>query len=207
MASTQGTPDEMPITEWLQHARDGDAEALAHVWKSARQELKDLAVRRLAREFGARDLQATDIVNEAWIRMHGKGVVGDFEDRRMFFGAAWRVMGQLLIDHARNANRRKRGGDRERVGFEFVEGALLDTSTVGDEGLEVEAAMQALAEHDAASHSVAVMKLCFDSDRRHIALLEDVDPRQVDKLWRYARSFLQVRLEEGHGLSRKAGGD
>ena len=196
-----------PMTQWLQEAQAGDDLALARVWAAGIEELRSLAIARLARELQAQDLQATDIVNEAWIRMHGQGVVGEFDDRGMFFGAAWRVMGQLLIDHARTRDRKKRGGDRARVDFEFVEGALANTATVGDSGLEIEAAMQALAEHDPAGHSVAVMKLCFDTDRRHNALLHEIDPTEVDRLWRYARTWLQVRLKESRDGSRHEGED
>ena len=187
---------DVPMTQWLHDAQAGDDDALARVWSAGLDELRSLANARLSRELQAQDLQATDIVNEAWMRMHGKGVVGAFDDRGMFFGAAWRVMGQLLVDHARNRTRKKRGGDRARVDFEFAEGALANTATVGDAGLEIEAAMQALAEHDPASHSVAVMKLCFGTDRRHNALLHEVDPTEIDVQWRHARAWLQVRLRE-----------
>ena len=83
-----GGDADAPITQWLQQAREGDDEALARVWAGALRELRELADRRLSREIDARDLQATDIVNEAWMRMHGKGAVMDVEDRGMFFGAA-----------------------------------------------------------------------------------------------------------------------
>ena len=197
----------VPMTQWLHDAQAGDDDALARVWAAGLDELRSLAEARLSRELRAGDLQATDIVNEAWMRMHGKGAVGEFDDRGMFFGAAWRVMGQLLVDHARTRGRRKRGGDRARVDFEFAEGALADTTRVGDAGLGIEAAMRALAEHDAASHSVAVMKLCFGTDRRHNALLHEVDPTEIDRLWRYARSWLQVRLEDGHDDGANEGGN
>ena len=194
----------VPMTQWLQEAQAGDDDALARVWAAGLEELRSLASARLARELQAQDLQATDIVNEAWMRMHGQGVVGEFDDREMFFGAAWRVMGQLLIDHARTRGRKKRGGDRARVDFEFAEGALANTATLGDAGLEIEAAMQALAEHDPAGHSVAVMKLCFDTDRRHNALLHEIDPTEIDVRWRHARAWLQVRLREAldEGVNR-----
>ena len=205
MTSDPDVSRSVPMTQWLHDAQAGDDEALARVWAEGLDELRKLANARLSRELHAQDLQATDIVNEAWMRMHGKGVVGEFDDREMFFGAAWRVMGQLLVDHARNRTRKKRGGDRARVDFEFAEGALANTATVGDSGLEIEAAMQALAEHDPSSHSVAVMKLCFGTDRRHNALLHEVKPTEIDRLWRYARTWLQVRLEEGREGPAKDG--
>lgn len=196
MTSDPDGGSSVPMTQWLHDAQAGDDDALARVWAAGLDELRSLAEARLSRELRAEDLQATDIVNEAWMRMHGKGAVGEFDDRGMFFGAAWRVMGQLLIDHARTRGRAKRGGDRARVDFDFAEGSLVDISSIGDSGPEIEAAMRALAEHDEASHSVAVMKLCFGTSRRHIALIEEVEPHRVDRLWRYAQRFLEVRLAD-----------
>ena len=186
-----------PLTVWLQQARDGDDDALARVWTATIEELRVLARSRLSRELNAGDLQATDIVNECWIRMHGSGRSVEFADRGMFFGAAWRVMGQLLIDHARTRRRKKRGGEAVQVDFGFAEGSLEDVSAISDDAERIVAAMEALARHDATSHAIAVMRLCFGHDRRHIALIEGVDPEEVDKRWRYARAFLRDEIERG----------
>ncbi len=185
-----------PLTVWLQQARDGDDDALGRVWEAALSELRKLAKSKLVREIGPADLQTTEIVNECWIRMHGAGQAVDFVDRGMFYGAAWRVMGQLLIDHARTRRRKKRGGGEARqVDFAFAEGSLRDATRIGDDAERIVAAMEALAQHDSTSHAVAVMRLCFDHDRRHVALIEGIAPEEVDKRWRYARAFLRSQLE------------
>ena len=57
--------------------------------------------------------------------------------------------------------------------------------------------MEALAAHDEVSHKVAVMKLCFGADRRHLALIEEVEADEIDKRWRYARAFLRDHLGGG----------
>lgn len=189
-----GGRDDAPITRWLADAQAGDDAALARVWSATIDELRRLAAIRAAREIGPADLQTTEIVNEVWIRMHGAGQRPDFVDRRMFFGAAWRVMGQMLIDHARTRGRKKRGGEMRQVDFTFAERSLADTHAFGDAGEEIVAAMEALAAHDADSHAVAVMKLCFDTDRRYLALIENVEPSEIDKRWRYARAFLREHL-------------
>jgi len=196
-AKTPRSGGDPPLTVWLQQARDGDDDALARVWTATIEELRVLARSRLSRELNAGDLQATDIVNECWIRMHGSGRSVEFADRGMFFGAAWRVMGQLLIDHARTRRRKKRGGEAVQVDFAFAEGSLEDVSAIGDDAERIVAAMEALARHDATSHAIAVMRLCFGHDRRHIALIEGVAPEEVDKRWRYARAFLRDEIERG----------
>ena len=187
---------DVPITQWLVKAQAGDDAAMSRVWAATLDELRHLAAIRSAREIGQAELETTEIVNEVWIRMHGGSQPPDFADRGMFFGAAWRVMGQLLIDHARTRGRRKRGGDRKRVDFTFAEQSLADARSIGDRGEEIAEAMDALAVHDASSHAIAVMKLCFDADRRHLALIGDVEPSEIDKRWRYARAFLRERLGE-----------
>ena len=198
MRSEKGKDEDPPITMWLGEAQAGDKEALDRVWGMVLGELRELAECRARRELNPGDIQATEIVNEAWIRMHGKGAVGDFTDRGMFFGAVWRVMGQLLVDHGRARGRRKRGGDRRRVPFDFAAGALADTTLVGDDGDRIDAAMRSLADHDVVAHGVAVMRLCFGHDRRDIARIEGLDPTEVDKRWRYARAFLRDQIESEH---------
>ena len=190
-----------PITQWLADAQAGDDAAMSRVWVSTIDELRRLAAIRASREIGPADLQTTEIVNEVWIRMHGNAQRPDFADRRMFFGAAWRVMGQMLIDHARTRGRKKRGGDLKRVDFTFAEQSLTDTRAIGDAGEEIAAAMEALAAHDETSHAVAVMKLFFEVDRRHLALIEGVELTEIDRRWRYARAFLREHLERGTGDS------
>ncbi len=183
-----------PITSWLADAQAGDDAAMSRVWTATIDELRHLAAIRSAREIRPAELETTEIVNEVWLRMRGAVKPPDFADRRMFFGAAWRVMGQLLIDHARTRGRRKRGGDRKRVDFSFAEHSLADARSIGDHGEEIALAMESLAEHDASSHAIAVMKLCFDTDHRYLALIEDVQPAELDKRWRYARAFLRESL-------------
>lgn len=65
-------------------------------------ELRSIAKARMARERPGHTLQATALVNEAWIRLAGDRTEG-FETRRHFFGAAARAMERILTDHARRA--------------------------------------------------------------------------------------------------------
>ena len=186
------------ITQLLERANAGDSEAASRVWEATLEELRALAVKRLSRDAVARELQPTELVDEVWIRMSGgRGGIDEFMDRGMFFGAAWRVMGQILVDQARRRESIKRGGGRRQVCFEFAEGALEHMDTIGEEGLNIRAALDRLAQVDSRSHAVAIMKLFFSGEHLRIAEAEGIEKSEVDRLWRYARSFLQEELGKG----------
>ena len=187
------------ITKLLERANSGDQEASARVWEVTLAELRSLAVKRLSRDALARDLQPTELVDEVWIRMAGgKGGIAEFIDRGMFFGTAWRVMGQILVDQSRRRESIKRGGGLKQVSFEFAEGELEHMDTIGEQGLEIRAALDKLARVDPKSHSVAIMKLFFSGQNLRIAEAEDMEKSEVDRLWRYARCFLkdEIRKED-----------
>ena len=75
-------------------------------------DLRHLARCLFAKERPDHTLQATGLVNEAYIRLvHG----GPFESRKHFFGAAANAMRRTLVDHARRRGADKRGGGLERV--------------------------------------------------------------------------------------------
>ena len=64
----------------------------------------------MAGERAGHSLQATALVNEAYLRLiDGKGV--DWHDRAHFLAVAARVMRRILVDHARARHYQKRGGD------------------------------------------------------------------------------------------------
>ncbi len=79
------------------------------------EELRRMAAQRMARESPGQTLQATALVHEAWIRLHGDGD-GQWNDRAHFFRAAAEAMRRILIDTARSKGRQKRDGG-QRIDF------------------------------------------------------------------------------------------
>src|SRR6185295_8337585 len=81
-------------------------------------------------------LQPTALVHEAYLRL-----VGDqqFDGRGHFFAAAAEAMRRILVNHARDRNRLKRGGGRRRVDLDHLTGlaAASDDDLIGlDEALD-----------------------------------------------------------------------
>jgi len=80
---------------------------------SAYDELQRLATLLLSRERDAHALQAHDLVNEAYLRLHPARHA--FGDRAHFLAAAARAMRRVLIDQARSRQALKRQGGAESL--------------------------------------------------------------------------------------------
>jgi len=111
-----GTVD---ITGLVNAWRRGDQSALDELAPVVYDELKRLARRQMHGESPGHTLQATALVNEAFLRL-GK-IRLDYEDRRHFLAMAARSMRNILVDHARRRNSQKRGGDRISVPLDHVD--------------------------------------------------------------------------------------
>src|SRR5271166_5636977 len=95
------------VTRLLDAASAGDRKAAAELLPLVYQELRKLAAARMAAESSGQTLQPTALVHEAYLRL-----IGDqrFDDRGHFFAAAAEAMRRILVNHARDRHRLKRGG-------------------------------------------------------------------------------------------------
>ena len=100
------------VTRLLDAVAAGDRKAAAELLPLVYDELRTLAAARMAAESPGHTLDATALVHEAYLRL-----VGDqqFDGRGHFFAAAAEAMRRVLVDHARDKGRQKRGGGREQV--------------------------------------------------------------------------------------------
>src|SRR5690349_11640943 len=100
------------ITRVLDSAAAGDRRAAAQILPLVYDELRRLAAAKIAAEAPGHTLDATALVHEAYLRL-----VGDqrFDGRSHFFAAAAEAMRRVLVNHARDRARQKRGGGRMRL--------------------------------------------------------------------------------------------
>ena len=95
------------LTELLNAWQEGDESALEELMPFVYDELHRLAGSYMSAEKSGHTLQATALVNEAFIRLSGSSV--DYADRKHFYVIAARMMRRVLVDHARSRSRKKRG--------------------------------------------------------------------------------------------------
>lgn len=98
----------------LQRVSAGDAPAAAELLPLVYEELRQLAAARMRHEAIEHTLQPTALVHEAYLRLIGSQPEG-WQNRGHFFGAAAEAMRRILIEHARQRGRLKRGGDLKRI--------------------------------------------------------------------------------------------
>ena len=100
------------VTHLLDAAAAGDRRAAADLLPLVYDELRKLAAARMAAESPGQTLQPTALVHEAYLRLAGDQ---RFDGRGHFFAAAAEAMRRILVNHARDRKRRKRGDGRVRL--------------------------------------------------------------------------------------------
>ena len=131
------------ITALIHDWQNGDADALDRLTPFVYDELRRLAGLQMRREHSQLTLQATALVNEAFIRLSGTEL--SYEDSAHFYNTAARVMRHVLVDHARSRARQKRGGAAQRLTFD--EAAHVGADNLADI-LELDIALDRLAEQE-----------------------------------------------------------
>lgn len=157
-------------------------------------ELRGLAQRLLAGERRGHTLQATALVNEAWLRLRRDLPLVD-RDRCM--GVLAYSMRRLLIDHARARNSQKRGGTWTRQPLDDLVAVAL-TEFGGWEKLEaLEAAMTELERTDPQLVRIIEAKVYAELTDVQAATCVGIGVTTLKKRWTFARAWLHGKLSEG----------
>lgn len=179
------------FTSLLSAVGNGDAAAAEQLWRTVYDELHRVAQVRMAREGQRGHLQTTVLVQEAYLRLMGSDAAAIPSNRRHFFAAAANAMRQFLVDDARKRGRLKRGSGR-RPGELSETAAAIDYDPV--EVLALDEALAKLREHDAAKAEIAQLRYFTGLTVDETAEVLGISPRQVDKEWRFAKTWLHREL-------------
>jgi RNA polymerase sigma factor (TIGR02999 family) len=174
------------VTRLLDAAAAGDPKAAAHLLPLVYDELRELAVARMAEERPGQTLQATALVHEAYVRLVGGGQPQDWNSRGHFFAAAAEAMRRILIDNARRKQSQKRGGGRVRLDLD----QLAVTTEHIDEVLDIDAALTGLASADPQAAELVKLRYFAGLSIPQAAAALGISPRSADLLWAYARAWL-----------------
>ena len=99
------------VTQILRRIEQGDAAAADQLLPLVYDELRKLAVLKMAQESPGQTLQATALVHEAYLRLVDVDAPQQWDGRGHFFAAAAESMRRILVESARRRKRTKRGGD------------------------------------------------------------------------------------------------
>src|ERR1700722_3550353 len=179
------------ITDLLNAAVTGDAVAHDAVYALIYDELKRCARRQGALTPGS-SLTPTALVNELYLKLR-LGHKSRIRNRGQFFGIAARAMRQIMIDHARQRGRAKRGGDQEHVEINTQD--LV--ATTAEQTLELDSALSALSELDPTLAQVIEWHFFAGLTFQDIADEQGRHERTVRHDWELARAYLRKAMVHG----------
>src|SRR5213078_4741012 len=159
--------DPSDITTLLVAWKEGDDEALKSLVSLVYPELRRIARLNLARRSPERTLESAALANEAYLKLiRSKGI--ECKDRAHFFAVCAQVIRRILVDHARNKRRVKRGGDALQI--------TLDE------------ALQSLSKIDPRKSRVVELRFFGGLSVEESAEVLNVSPETVMRDWKMAKA-------------------
>ena len=174
------------VTGLLRKWGQGDEGALERLIPLVHRELHHIAKRCMAGERAGHSLQATALINEAYLRLVDVQHV-NWQDRTHFLAMSARLMRRVLVDHARARAYQKRGGDAVRVTFD--EGLEVSDEPARDL-IALDDALQALAKLDQRKSRVIELRFFGGLSVEETAVVLKVSPDTVMRDWRLAKAWL-----------------
>ncbi|HEY7089528.1 MAG TPA: ECF-type sigma factor [Tepidisphaeraceae bacterium] len=162
-----------------------DESARGRLLAAVYDELRAMARQRLRHERAGHTLQATALVHEAYLKLIGQNSL-PWRHRAHFFGACANAMRQILVDHARARNARKRGGNVRPQTFDEPASDDADPSLV----LAVDESLEKLRAEDARAAEVVELRFFAGLEMKEIADALETSERTVRRDWAFARARL-----------------
>lgn len=183
------------ITQLLLQWSEGDSSALNRLMPLVYNELRRLAQSYLRRNREQSLLQPTMLVHEAYMKLVNQEHVS-WQNRAQFFGLAAKIMRDLLVDHARQANAAKRGGGNYSL-------SLSEADRVGQQQnldlLALDEAMNELAAIKPRHCQIIEMRFFAGLTIEETAEVLSISHATVERDWNFARAWLYQHLASNAG--------
>jgi RNA polymerase sigma-70 factor, ECF subfamily len=182
------------VTKILADACEGDAAAAERLLPLVYEELRAIAARHLRQERAGHTLQPTALVHEAYMRLIDQNSVR-WNGRSHFLAVAAMAMRRVLVNHARDRRRLKRGGpEMKRVPLDDAVGVLEERA--GD--LEaLDAALTRLAAMDPQQARIVELRFFGGLTAPETAEAMGISERTVHREWSLARAWLRGEVTRG----------
>lgn len=153
-------------------------------------ELRGLARVYLGHATPNHTLQPTALVHEAYLKLiHRENA--SWVGKTHFLAVAARAMRQVLVDHARSRNRKKRWGGSIRL--EYSENSTISPAREANI-LALDAALIKLAAIDAPKAHIVELRYFAGMNVQEVADLLGCSKRKVEQDWTFIRAWLRREL-------------
>lgn len=179
------------ITSLLNEAKDGRKSALDELLPLVYSELKRIAGKQLSFERPNHTLQATALVNEAYMVLVNQHSV-DWQNRLHFFSIASEAMRRILVNHAVARKAQKRGDGATLLSIDEV---ISFPQKQDVDLIMLDEALTRLQEMDEQQAKLVEMKFFGGLTNEEIADFLDVSVSTVKREWASARAWLLAELK------------
>ncbi len=187
---TPASPQQQQVTQLLGEWRSGDPSALEKLIPLVQPELQRLARHYMSREQPGHTLQATALLDDAYLQLAGE-TRPEWQNRAHFFAVAAQLMRRIMVDHARQRQALKRGGGAIKV---TLDECAVVTPTRADELLALDEALEKLAAFDQRKAQVVEMRYFGGLTMEEIADVLKIHVNTVTRDWTAARAWLFAAL-------------
>jgi len=187
-------PASEDVTLLLTELTNGNEEAASKLIPLVYNELHRLAKRHMRRERPDHTLQTTALVNEAYLKLVEQRSV-HWQSRAHFFAIAAQTMRRILIDHARNHLRKKRGGGQKMFALDE---ALVFSPVQSLEFLRLDESLVRLAKLDPRQSKIVELRFFAGLTVEETAELLRISPKTVKRDWSVAKAWLHGDLRANH---------
>lgn len=178
------------ITELLLNWKRGDEAAFEQLIPLIYPDLKRLARRYMGRENPGHTLQTSALINEAYLRLIDQKDLA-WQDRSHFFAVASRVMRHILIDHARNHARTKRGAGLRHLDLDEAKAV---TEMRAAQLLALDEALKSLATVDPRKSQIVELRFFGGLTVEETADVMELSRITVNREWRAAKAWLHSEI-------------
>jgi RNA polymerase sigma factor (TIGR02999 family) len=181
------------VTHLLADWGKGDRSALDKLFPLVQDELRRIARRQMNQERPDHTLQATALVNEAYLKLAGHEAF-DLHDRAHFFALCAQVMRHVLIDHARAHTRDKRGGGAIQVS---LNDAAAPVEEEAEHLIALDNALRYLERVDPQKSKIVELRYFSGLSIDETAEILNISARTVRREWQRAKAWLYRMISEG----------
>ena len=183
------------ITRLLADWGKGDRTALDRLLPLVHAELRKIARRQISQERPGHTLQATALINEAYLKLIGQEEF-EWHNRAHFFAVCAQIMRHILIDHARAHAREKRGGGAIRVSLEDANVAEM-AGEKAEQLIALEDALRFLERVDPQKGRIVELRYFGGLSIEETAEILNISPRTVRREWQRSKAWLYRMITEG----------
>jgi len=184
-------PSPKELSQLLVAWRGGDQTALDRLTPLVHQELRRLAKHYMRGERPGHTLQATALVNEAYMRLIDYREM-QWQNRAHFFAVAAQLMRRVLVDHARSRNYAKRGGIQQRLSLSEAD-QVADKPDVDLAALDD--ALKTLAEMNEQQSRIVELRFFGGLTIEETAEVLGISHATVERDWAVARAWLRREIQ------------